>query len=336
MTCNETHMAMVLAVYGELPDDRMHLLRQHLEACTVCAEELEQLLALKTLADAHPVDEPEANLVARSRLRLEEALDRLPPKRWYDRAAEWLTRTAAGLQAAPVAASLLLLAGAGAGGLVGYQFAARHQANLVTARESDSVPAKAESASAFNGSATDENIVSVSQIVQIPRSRMIEVNYSALEPRQVRGSIENPQIRQLLMLAAQDAPNATVRNNSVALLAAECRSGRGCAGTDAFGGNLREALMVALRYDRSAAVRAKALEGLQPYVSDDVEVRDALLEVLMNDADAQIRSAAIAMLAPVDADSSVRQVLSTVETEDDNPHIRDASRLVLQRVSEIQ
>ncbi len=94
--------------------------------------------------------------------------------------------------------------------------------------------------------------------------------------------------------------------------------------------------MIALRYDRSAAVREKALEGLQLYVSDDVEVRDALLEALMNDPDAHIRSEAITMLAPVDADSSVRQVLSTVATQDNNAHIRDASRLVLQRVSEIQ
>uniref|UniRef100_E6PWX2 Putative zinc-finger domain-containing protein n=1 Tax=mine drainage metagenome TaxID=410659 RepID=E6PWX2_9ZZZZ len=329
-------MTMVLAAYGELADDQTHQLRQHLDGCPACAEELEQLLALKTLAEANPVEEPDANLMARSRLRLEETLDRLPPKRWYDRAAEWLTRTASGLQAAPVAASLLLLAGAGAGSLVGYQFAVRHQANLAMVREGVGSAENAKPASSANGFAADGNVASISQIVQLPHSRVVEVSYSSLEPRRARGSLEDPQIRQLLMMAAQDAPNAAVRNNSVALLAAECRSGRGCAGTDASGGNLREALMIALRYDRSAAVREKALEGLQLYVSDDVEVRDALLEALMNDPDAQIRSEAITMLAPVDADSSVRQVLSTVATQDNNAHIRDASRLVLQRVSEIQ
>jgi len=32
-----------------------------------------------------PGIEPTANLVARSRMRLEEALDAIPPKRWFER-----------------------------------------------------------------------------------------------------------------------------------------------------------------------------------------------------------------------------------------------------------
>jgi len=83
-------------------------------------------------------------------------------------------------------------------------------------------------------------------------------------------------------------------------------------------------------------VRQKALEGLQPYVGDDMQVRDAVLETLLNDPDAHIRSAAISMLQPVEADTSVRQVLSTVALSDQNPHIRNASRVVLRRVSELQ
>jgi hypothetical protein len=83
-------------------------------------------------------------------------------------------------------------------------------------------------------------------------------------------------------------------------------------------------------------VRQKALEGLQPYVGEDMQVRDAVLEALLNDPDAKIRSAAISMLEPVEADTSVRQVLSTVALSDQNSHIRNASRLVLRRVSEVQ
>ena len=65
--------------------------------------------------------------------------------------------------------------------------------------------------------------------------------------------------------------------------------------------------MVALRYDKSEAVRLKALEGLQPYVAQDMRVRDAVLEALLNDSDPRIRSAAISELEPVAADTSVRQ-----------------------------
>ena len=343
MTCNESHTTMVLAVYGELADDRLHLLQQHLKSCTGCSDELEQMLALKTLADAAPALEPDANLVARSRMRLEDALDQLPPKRWYDRVAEWLTRSAAGMVAAPLAASFLLLTGLGAGLLAGYQAAGRH-AMQVALKQSDAAPpsgaeqAPAAQTTADAGSAGDgvANLASVAEITQAPQSGLINVRYSTVEPRQVRGTLDDPQIRTLLMYAAQEAPNPKVRDRSIALLAAACSNGKACAGPETAGGSLRDALMIALRYDRSAQVREKALEGLQPYVGQDVEVRDALLEALMEDPDAQVRSRAISMLTPVDADTSVRQVLSTVATRDQDSGVRSASRLVLERVSEVQ
>jgi hypothetical protein len=94
--------------------------------------------------------------------------------------------------------------------------------------------------------------------------------------------------------------------------------------------------MVALRYDRNEGVREKALQGLEPYVAEDVRVRDAVLEALLNDADPRIRTAAISILEPVEADTTVRQVLHTVASSDRNPYIRTASRQVLSRVPEIQ
>jgi len=349
MNCSEIHEKVVLAAYGELPDDQAHTLALHLVGCGECRQEQEQLLALKTLSMAHPVLEPNANLVARSRTRLEDALDALPPKRWYDRVADWMTRTAAGLQSAPVAACLLLVAGAGLGSLGGYEFAARRTAAV--AGNSAGVgagPGRSEQLDRSAGSGSDApavtlgapiatgEIASVSGIVRQPNSNRVQVHYNQLERRQVEGTLDNPQIRQLLMLASQNGANPDVRNDSVGLLAAECRSGHGCEGAGMQGSGVREALMVALRYDRSAAVRQKALEGLQPFVAEDMQVRDAVLEALLNDPEARIRSAAISMLEPVEADTSVRQVLSTVAASDQNSNIRNASRVVLRRVSEIQ
>jgi hypothetical protein len=117
----------------------------------------------------------------------------------------------------------------------------------------------------------------------------------------------------------------------VELLAAECRAGRSCQQA-----GFRDALMVALRYDHNESVRAKALEGLQPYVAEDMRVRDAVLEALMNDSDARIRTAAIGILEPVEGDTSVRQVLSNVASSDRSPQIRNVSRQVLRRVPVIQ
>jgi hypothetical protein len=157
------------------------------------------------------------------------------------------------------------------------------------------------------------------------------VSYNQLVPRKINGSLDDPEIRQLLMLATENSSSAGVRDDSVGLLAAECRAGHSCQGA-----GIRDALMVALRYDRSAAVREKALEGLEPYVSQDVRVRNAVLEALLNDSDPRIRTESINLLEPVEADTSVRQVLYSVSTSDDNPQIRNTSRQVLSRVPEIQ
>jgi hypothetical protein len=76
----------------------------------------------------------------------------------------------------------------------------------------------------------------------------------------------------------------------------------------------------------------KALEGLKPYVGQDVRVRDAVLESLMHDPSQSVRSEALQMLEPVQADSSVRVVLQNVSTADNNPAIREASLKVLQAI----
>ena len=134
-------------------------------------------------------------------------------------------------------------------------------------------------------------IASVSSIVQEPNSENVVVNYNRLVPDSIRGSLDDPQIRQLLLLGAQNRVDSDVRDDSVGLLADECRAGHQC--TD---GPIRNALMVAMLYDKSPSVRLKALDGLQPYIGDDMRVRDAVLESLMNDSDAQIRAEAIGLL----------------------------------------
>ena len=335
MNCELAHERIVTAAYGELPDDQLHELERHLGDCPDCRKEREQLLAMKVLADALPVMEPGPNLVARSRLRLDEALDALPPMRWYERLAQKMMNNVASLQAAPVAAALLLVAGIGAGSLGGFEFAQNrtaHAAAAITAtaitHPSAVIGAHADAAAAEPAMA---NIANVSSVVREPGKEMVEVNYNQLVPRHIEGSLDDPAIRQLLMLATENSSSAGVRDDSVGLLAAECRAGHGCQGA-----GIRDALMVALRYDRNAGVREKALEGLEPYVAEDTRVRNAILEALLNDSDPRIRTESINLLEPVEGDTSVRQVLYSVSTSDDNPQIRNVSRQVLSRVPEIQ
>jgi len=321
MNCELAHERIVTAIYGELPDEEMHELERHMTGCPDCHRDREQLLAMKILADAHPVLEPPANLVARSRLRLEEALDALPPKRWYERLTQRMVNNYASIQAAPFAACLLMVVGAGAGILGSYEYMQSHRARVAATHPVAAPVAEAAPA----------EIANISSIVRQPNSEMVEVQYNQIVPQRMQGSLDDPKVRELLMLASENAASANVRDDSVVLLADECRAGHSCQAT-----GIRDTLMVVLRYDRSAGVRLKALDGLQPYVATDTRVRDAVLESLMNDADPQIRSEAVNILEPVEADTTVRQVLHSVANSDQNSHIRTVSREVLSRVPEIQ
>ena len=323
MNCELAHERIVMAAYGELPDDAAHELDRHLVICAGCRGEREQLQALKLLAEAYPVAEPSANFIARSRLRLEEALDGLPPKTWLERFAQRAQNNFASMLSAPLAACLLLLIGAGAGSLGGYHIAQSRAAQVIS---------KTPPKNALPESGDDVEVANISSIVREPNSEQVVVRYNRLVPTETKGSLDDRDIRQLLMLASDNSNPAGVRGDSVELLAAECRAGHACRGA----GGIRDALMVALRYDRDEGVRLKALEGLQPYVAEDVRVRDAVLEALLNDNDPRIRTAAINMLEPVDADTSVRQVLHTVANSDRNPHIRLVSRQALSHVPDFQ
>lgn len=328
MNCELAREHIVTGAYGELPDELTHDLARHIADCEACHSEREQLLAFKAMADAHRVLEPSANLIARARLRLDESLDALPPKHWYQKLGERLLGNFASLQTAGVAAILLVAVCLGAGVFGGYEYAQNRGLHRASEPAVVSASGGLQSETALPPLA---EVASISGIARQPNSEMIDVTYNQLVPRHVQGTLDDPQIRQLLMMASQNNAMPAVQDDSVSLLAAECRAGHSCQPT-----GIREALMVALRYDRSPKVRGKALEGLEPYVADDTRVRDAVLEAVLNDNDPGIRSAAISLLEPVEADTSVRQVLYSVSNSDESPQIRTVSRQVLSRVPEIQ
>jgi hypothetical protein len=327
MNCELAHERIVMAEYGELADDAAHELTRHLAICPECAHERETLHALKLLAGEHPLAEPDANLLARSRQRLEEALDALPPRRWYERLSQSLGNNFARLQAAPVAAAFMLFLGGAAGALGGYYVSQSRVAHAGEAAQGQAGTQAMAQAASPDGA----QISGISAIVHQPNSEEVQVRYNQIVPREISGSMDDPRIRQLLMLASENAASSGVGDGSVDLLAAECRTDRGCRAS-----GVSDALIVVLRYGRSADMRRKALEGLAPYVAEDTSVRNAVLEALLSDPDTGIRSEAIQMLAPAEADTSVRQALLSVASSDTDPQVRLVSREALNHAPVIQ
>ncbi len=320
MKCQSARDCIVLLNYGELPDELAGVLEQHLTGCEGCREELETFRRFEEHLTALPVLEPSPNLLAQSRMRLDDALDMIPPHGVLTRLRANLYRWVGNVQSAPALATLLLGVGFLSGNFTHrYQVAhaPKHESGVVTLTHPSDV------------------IANVTGIVQTPNSELVQVNYNKIVPESMEGSLDSPEIRHLLMVGTNAAATPGVRMNSVSLLTDECKAGHACQPT-ADGKEIRHALMVSLRYDQDAGVRMKALEGLQRYVGQDQHVRDAVLEAVMHDSDAEVRRTAIGVLEPVQSDSSVQQVLRTVASQDTNPFIRTASYNALQSSADIQ
>ncbi len=298
-------------------------LEQHLVGCEDCREELEAFRGLEERLAMLPVMEPSPNLLAQSRMRLDDALDMIPPHGFLTQLRTNFYRWMGHVKSAPALATLLLGVGFLSGNFT-HRYQVEHAPKPATAPGPVTLSHPAEGV-----------IANVTSIVQTPNSELVQVNYNKIVPESMEGSLDSPEIRNLLLAGTNAAATDGVRLNSVSLLTDECKAGHACQpSTD--GKGIRHALMVSLRYDQDAGVRMKALEGLQRYVGQDQHVRDAVLEAVAHDSDAEVRRTAIEVLEPVQSDSSVRQVLRTVATRDANPYIRTASFNALQSSADIQ
>jgi len=320
MKCEIAQQNMIFAGYGELHDEQVDGLEEHLAACPACRSELEALRRMQETLALSPMQEPSPNLLAQSRMRLDEELDLLPAHGFLTHIRSLFFGSLANIQNSP-ALTLLLI---GIGFFAGY-FTLRYQVAHTPRPNGPS----------FQQNETESTIANISGIIRTPDSEIVQVKYDRIVPETIQGSLDEPEIRKLLMQGSIDGATNSIREQSVAALVEECRAGHRCQ-AQSDGKGIRGALLVALRYDRDAAVRLEALEGLKPYIAQDKHVRDAVLESLMHDPNANVRAASVSILPPVQSDSSVRRVLRTLSREDANPYIRIASYNALQNSADIQ
>src|SRR5215469_15539929 len=111
MKCEWVRENIVLHVYGELADDARHELEQHIARCADCALELRAEQNFHEMLSEDRAEEPTPNLLASSRMRLQEALETAPQGRWWHRLAfdpaHWLRQ----IRFSPALASAILILG---------------------------------------------------------------------------------------------------------------------------------------------------------------------------------------------------------------------------------
>jgi anti-sigma factor RsiW len=308
MKCEWVQENIMLYIYNELADDARYELEQHVARCTACAAELKTGRKFHATVSQMPVEDPSPNLLASSRMRLQEALETAEQGGFWQRLifdpAAWLHQ----VRFSPALAAAILMVGFGGGVGVTYQMLHNRAAN----------PAEVVAAP------SEASIAGIQSVTQEPGSNQVTIKYNTLSTQEAQGSLNDARIQQLLLFAARNNYNSGVRMDSVDLLTQTPNDS-----------HVREALIYALRYDSNPGVRLKAIDSLGPYVKDDVRVRDVVLEALMNDANPGVRTEALRLIEAVKADSSVRVVLQRLAENDQNQYIKAEARRVLAQLPEI-
>jgi hypothetical protein len=307
MKCEWVQENILLHIYNELPDDARYELEQHVARCTDCAAELKATRQFHATISQFPVDEPSPNLIAASRMRLQESLETTEQGGFWQRLVfdpgAWLRP----IKLAPALTAAIFILGFAGG--IGATYQVMNTRNPVEAL----APAPIEA-----------SITGIQSIQQEPGSSQVSIRYNTVSTQETQGSLNDQRIQQLLLFAARNNYNSGVRMDSVDLLTQ--------TPNDA---HVREALLYALRYDSNPGVRLKAIESLGSYVKDDVRVRDGVLEALANDSNPGVRAQALRLLEPVRADSSVRVVLQKLADKDPNQFIQSQARNVLAQTAGI-
>ena len=309
MKCEWVRENITLHVYGELADDARHELEQHIARCADCASELKREQDFHALLSREPEAEPTPNLLAASRMRLQEALETAQQGRFWHRLAfdpaNWLRQ----VSFSPALASAILIAGFAGGMGTAYKVLVHQPQTPATGTAS--APAEA-------------SITGIRSITQEPGTNKIDIKYDTVSTLETQGSLNDQRIQQLLLFAARNNYNSGVRMDSVDLLTKKPDVSQ-----------VRDALIYALRYDTNPGVRLKALDGLGSFVKDDVRVRDVVLEALVNDSNPGVRTEALRLIEPAKADGSVRGVLMTLAAKDQSQYIKSQARTMLAQLPEI-
>src|SRR5260370_14265839 len=246
MKCDWVRKNILFYVYNELEGDDRYEVEQRLGRCPECATELKAARKFHATLSEMPVAEPTPNLLAASRMRLQEALETTQPGGFWQRLifepGTWLRQ----VRMAPALAAVIFIVGFGGGIGATYNFLSVRAGNAVLTGSVDT-----GSGNSPLTQPVESSIAGIRSVTQEPGSNQVSIKYDTVLTQEAQGSLNDQRIQQLLLFAARNNYNSGVRMDSVDLLTQSPDDSR-----------VREALMYALQNDTNPGVRLKRLDGL--------------------------------------------------------------------------
>jgi anti-sigma factor RsiW len=285
MNCAEVAPLLVFFACDEVSAEERGAIQAHLAECAEClallAEENELLESLCAIPQSSNELDRSGTLLAQCRSELAESLDELAvpvePEKWqpFGWARRWMA-----LRPGWSAAGLLA-----AGAILGVQLLQWLPTN------DSSLNGKAMSVSAAP-KVSDEQLakMAVGSINFAPSADAapgtLQVQLRAEQPVTLSGSLDDNDVRRVLTYVVRNSDrfDAGVRLDCLDALKARVHDGE-----------IRGALLDAIRHDQNPAVRMKALEALRE-VAGQEDVREALLNRLNIDSNPGVRVEAVNLL----------------------------------------
>jgi hypothetical protein len=299
MTCDSVLQLIPFYFYGELAPADEDQFEEHLHSCPECAREMERQRAMAAALAARQI-EPSTAFLEECREDLAAAIRNGRPDRVLPspRRSPGLWRLFLNALADSLSGLSRVRAPLGAAALVALGF--------VAARLTIQSPAA-------------DPVFHTVRSVQPDGSGRVQISLDETRRRLVTGRMDDQNIQQLLLAAAQ-GDNPAARLESFGVLKDRADSSP-----------VRDALLNAIAHDPNPGVRLAALEGLKP-VSAEQDVRKVLAQVLLSDDNPAVRMQVVDMLV-AHRDDAIVGVLQDLMQKENNNYVRMKSEQALKEMN---
>ncbi len=296
-----------LYLYSELGKAEKEEFEAHLDHCEHCREQLEETRGLYNTLGKKASFEPSESLMSKLRSGLRERLRAERKAKFneslWDRFIEKISERGAGIQLAGALAFLIV------GILIGR--VAFVPANTGTGE--------------FAAELQEENslpfMASVDLIQYDPKSGNITVEYKSVRDVSLRGNVEDPAIRKLLVHAIRTEEHPGRRLTAVRASGAKSFSDE----------ELEDALIYAMQNDEIDGVRLKAAKVLTNLPINE-KIKRAFIRALLKDTNSAIRIEALNALSGIKDEADVRPIFRGASQDDDNEFVRLQASKALERL----
>lgn len=300
MSCDEVRIHLALYSLGELSFEDEDALESHLAGCAECRAERERMEKMEGLLGNHGEAEIPAGLLAKCRRELSARIadERLSPVRsfsWSKLWRRWVVNPPMWFR--PVGALAML-----AIGFLGARF----------------VPASSGGSGMPPVAGVERPAGSLQRVrlVNTEDTGKVRVLFDEVMQREVSGDLGDERIRRLLLAAASDPSDPSVRVDSINALKNDCSDEE-----------VRSALLNSLQSDPNPGVRLKALDALRPYAHMS-DTRRALSKVLLADDNPGVRTQVIELLT-TSKSPELAGILQELLQREQNGYVRSLSQRAL-------